>query len=76
MTKKDIDNLQMKKVTHENKYYWKNKNYPVFDNESNVDFLQRVNWRWKKISVYFNFMGTLSKNLKAMKNQSIFSFEN
>jgi hypothetical protein len=43
MTKKDIDNLQMKKVTHENKYYWKNKNYPVFDNESNVDFLQRVN---------------------------------
>jgi hypothetical protein len=26
--------------------------------------------------VYFNFMGTLSKNLKAMKNHSIFSFEN
>jgi hypothetical protein len=30
----------------------------------------------KKIMVYFNFMGKLPKNLKAMKNKSIFSFEN
>jgi hypothetical protein len=30
----------------------------------------------KKIMIYFNFMGIVQKNLKAMKNQSIFSFEN
>jgi hypothetical protein len=29
----------------------------------------------KKTIVYFNFMGTLPKNLKAMKNRSIFLFE-
>jgi hypothetical protein len=29
-----------------------------------------------KVMVYFNFLDTLPKNLKAMKNQSIFSFEN
>jgi hypothetical protein len=26
--------------------------------------------------IYFNFMGTVPKNLKAIKNQNIFSFEN
>jgi uncharacterized membrane protein (GlpM family) len=30
----------------------------------------------KKIMVYFNFMSIVQKNLKAMKNQIIFSFEN
>ena len=30
----------------------------------------------KKIMVYFNFVGTVPKNLKSIKNQSIFSFEN
>ena len=30
----------------------------------------------KVIMVYFNFMGMVPKNLKAMKYQSIFSFEN
>ena len=30
----------------------------------------------KTIMVYFNFMGTVPKNLKAMKNQSLFSIEN
>ena len=30
----------------------------------------------KKIMIYFNFMDTVPKNLKVMKNQSIFSFEN
>jgi hypothetical protein len=30
----------------------------------------------KKKMVYFNFMDMVPQNLKAMKNQSIFSFEN